>query len=946
LELNSTKNAKKPWLHLGELASAELDGASAVNKLLKERTGSSASRITNDLAKEVAEADSEKLLLACQNDAELRDRIKPYYHFLRGDSWGDPLLYPQNAFMIASGADRRETGTHYTPKSLTEAIVLETLEPIVYIGPSEGKERSDWQLKSPSELLNLKICDPAMGSGAFLVQVCRYLSERIGEAWVLAEEAGKRITSEGQVVDELSNQDPLPKDAEERQVIARRLVADHCLYGVDVNPLAVELAKLAIWLITLSKGRPFGFLDHNLKAGNSLLGIHDLDQLYYLNMQPEGMAAGGGAGKQLFAQGIEKAVKEALALREEIRNRPLRDIQDVEVMADLNEKAQALLAMPELIADALIGEALVAADKPANLKSALTQLSVIAGEVLTTTVSAKALKLNTAKLLATDVDNSKPRKPFHWPLAFPEVFCSLTGGFDAILGNVPFLGGSRLTGTMGKVFRDYLVAFLAMGKRGNADLAAYFFLEAYKILRTEGHFGLLATNSISEGDTRQIGLETMLSEQSAQIYAAYPNEVWPGKAAVVTSRIHIRRGKWDGAIRLNHNLVSHISAFLSDREEWSLKSLSANSNQAFSGSKIYGNGFILTENEAIELITQNPDNKKVIYPYLNGRDLSTHPEQKPSRWVINFFDWPQERAKCYEEPYRIVMEKVKPERQFVKENGKFKVTTVNVREAWWQYERIRKEAYNSIGWGENFSRNIQSSDSVNNSFAQVLAVSNVTKHLAFVLVPNNITFANTVNLFALPEFSYFALLQSSIHAVFVWKHASKLGTTLRYTPSDVYEPFPKPDIGDLLRLEELGLLYHQLRSDIMLTEQIGLTELYNRFHDPENTLSYIIQMRDLHKKIDEAVVSTYGWDLLDLEHDFHVVDYLQGSDQLRFTISKTAHNEVLDRLTLLNKQRFAEEQKKAGLAKLKPSKNKTNSEKDINSVADPSPQIEFFDQEK
>jgi len=211
LELDATKSAKKPWLLLGELESAKLDGAAVVNKLLKERTGSSASRITNDLAKEVTESQSEKLLLACQNDVELRDRIKSYYHFLRTDAWGNPLLYPKNAFMVATGTDRRETGTHYTPKSLTEVIVLETLEPVVYVGPSEGKERGDWQLKSPAQLLALKICDPAMGSGAFLVQVCRYLSERIGEAWALAEESGKSITSEGQVIDTLTSQDPLPK---------------------------------------------------------------------------------------------------------------------------------------------------------------------------------------------------------------------------------------------------------------------------------------------------------------------------------------------------------------------------------------------------------------------------------------------------------------------------------------------------------------------------------------------------------------------------------------------------------------------------------------------------------------------------------------------------------------------------------------------------------------
>src|SRR3712207_4769862 len=110
-----------------------------------------------------------------------------------------------------------------------------------------------------------------MGSGAFLVQACRWLSERVVEAWLHAEAQGKGVTSDGEVVDNLGAQEPLRKQPEDRIVTARRLVAERCLYGVDLNPLAVELAKLSIWLVTLAKGRPFGFLDHNLRCGDSLL---------------------------------------------------------------------------------------------------------------------------------------------------------------------------------------------------------------------------------------------------------------------------------------------------------------------------------------------------------------------------------------------------------------------------------------------------------------------------------------------------------------------------------------------------------------------------------------------------------------------------------------------------------------------------------------------------
>ena len=179
LELDATKSAKTPWIKLAELDSARLDGDARLAELLQERSGSSASRVRNDLAKPVDDILADRLLTACQGDTKLRDRVKPYAHLLRTDPWGYPLVYPAGAFIVTTGSDRRETGTHYTPKSLTEAIVAETLTPVAYVGPAEGTPRDQWALKSPTELLDLKICDPAMGSGAFLVQACRWLSDRL-----------------------------------------------------------------------------------------------------------------------------------------------------------------------------------------------------------------------------------------------------------------------------------------------------------------------------------------------------------------------------------------------------------------------------------------------------------------------------------------------------------------------------------------------------------------------------------------------------------------------------------------------------------------------------------------------------------------------------------------------------------------------------------------------
>ena len=435
LELDGTKNAKAPWVKLAELESARLDGTERLAELLQERSGSSASRVRNDLAKPVDDTLADRLLAACHGDTNLRNRIKPFAHLIRTDPWGYPLVYPAGAFIVTTGSDRRETGTHYTPKSLTEAIVTETLTPIAYVGPAEGKPREQWVLKSPAELLDLKICDPAMGSGAFLVQACRWLADRLVEAWSQAEGSGETVSVDGEVLDVPDTKEPLPRDTEARTVIARRLIAERCLYGVDLNPLAVELAKLSIWLVTLAKGRPFGFLDHNLRCGDSLLGIHRLDQLTQLSMNPTGQGQ-----LRLFGQNVEQAVREAIELRQRLREMPIRDIRDVEAMAHLDADARNRLAVPESIADAFIGEVFASSGNGAELESALASLSAHAGQVVGgDQESLTSMRRRAVITLSTGLPRGRPaRQPFHWPLEFPEIFASATPGFDATLGNPPW----------------------------------------------------------------------------------------------------------------------------------------------------------------------------------------------------------------------------------------------------------------------------------------------------------------------------------------------------------------------------------------------------------------------------------------------------------------------------------------------------------------------------
>lgn len=362
LGLAGTKD-KEPELSIDELERERHHGKDKLIELLREHTGRSTSALRNDLDATLDEDAQQRLLVACGNDKALLKRIAPYHALLRADVWGYPQIYRANSFMVTGGPERRQTGTHYTPKSLTEQIVTETLEPVVYVGPSEGKPRDAWKLRSAAELLDLKICDMAMGSGAFLVQVCRWLAERVVEAWEEAERQGAAISAEGEILEVAAGRDLLPLDREERLSFARRLVAERCVYGVDINPMAVELAKLSLWLVTLAKGRPFGFLDHNLRSGDSLLGITNLEQLENFHLDP---LRGKNLHHTLFdpRHDIQVAVTSALELRERLRATAIRDIEDVRAMSRLDEEAKALLRRPELAADLLVGSVIATAGMP------------------------------------------------------------------------------------------------------------------------------------------------------------------------------------------------------------------------------------------------------------------------------------------------------------------------------------------------------------------------------------------------------------------------------------------------------------------------------------------------------------------------------------------------------------------------------------------------------
>lgn len=941
------------------------DGDDGVTKLLagdKGLTGRTPNLVRRDLAAGTGgdPAREAALLRACGGDEALAARVRPFAGLLREDRWGRPMVWRAGALKVAGSSDRSSTGTYYTPRALTGPVVERALEPAVYAGPAEGWPRERWRLKSPAEILALKVLDPAMGSGAFLVQAARYLGQKLTEAWAEAERAGQAVYADGTVGDPAGSGELMLAQDEARKLEAGRLIVEKCLYGVDVNPMAVELAKLSLWLVTVQRDRPFAYLDHNLRSGDSLLGVADLRDLKELRLAHDGSPH----AYLTFGVKVDEAIATALSARSQLRATPDRDITGIDRMKRLDKSARKALDKAEVLADLFAGTLLREASRPRRLGDGLALLAVSAADLMQGLMPPApvqgSLDLEGAgvarqghlgfatftrdyaaeaqDLLDTGLPpGSSHRRPFHWALEFPEVFNA--GGFDAIIGNPPFLGGQKLTGTFGVSYRDYLVAHLADGRRGSADLVAYFYLRAYALLKPGGIFSLIATNTIAEGDTRRVALEHMVAH-SAQIIAAHPNQPWPGTAALSISPIAVRKpaiasgdnedGLWHGPFLLGSfeapEAVPAISPFLSGHEEWTPQVLDANKGQSFQGSIILGLGFTMSEAEAHTVIERNPDNAEVLFPYLNGEDLNSSPEQAPSRWVINFFDWPLDRsasgswenaspreqanylkaghvpadyparvAADFPDLLAIVETQVRPERLQNRDR--------TAREKWWNFLRPRGELYHAIGRGEPFAKHPADWNG-DIQREKVLVCSEVSKYLIFFKVVNQPVFTANLDVFSQQE--NYPVLLSNIHEVWGRKYSSKLELRLKYSPGNAYEtfPFPKPLPEEL---GPLGEAFDTLRKSIMQREGIGLTALYNAFHDSSSSVRDIEQMRSMQKQIDEAVARAYGWEDIALGHEFHEVEGL-GADNVRFTVSATARSELLSRLGRLNLERYQEEQ--------------------------------------
>ena len=896
---HTAKRAPEPKLGLlgakgkeTEVALAEQErlaekGEADLLAFLGEQTGRQEKTLKRGLDTPLEGEDAKRLRAACGNEEKLFRRVLPFSGLLRYDTFDRPVVIRKGSVFVTAGTDRRSSGTHYTPRSLTEPIVRYTLEPLVYIGPAEGKPKEEWELRSVKELLDLKICDMACGSGAFLVQACRYLSERLLEAWERAEaevqpgEQGQlfsgnksspppvvRITPYGMPSTGGLYEQIVPVDVAERLAYARRIVAQRCLYGVDKNHLAAEMAKLSLWLLTLAKDKPFTFLDHAIRSGDSLVGIRDLDQLKNFHLEAD------QPGTLKFKGPLEDWVEDAIALRKKIEAAPANTVEEVQskerLLAEVEEKTARLRYAADLLLSVEFQDA------PEGKERLHSSMAIQAGYYIE--------KGTPEEFAVTAKKALHGQLTFHWPLEFPEVF--ERGGFDAIVGNPPFMHGSKIAVQFGMSYADYL-RLVNPSAKGKVNLVVFFLLKASQLIFNSGAFGLVLPDTAAEGHDRQAGLQTLL-DRTFRIQNAVTGIAWPGSASVIVSRVIIVRGNWEGAFLLNDVLVSTITSRLAaDVDLGTPFQLAAMAEMVFLGVKPDSLGFVLDVDEAERLLSLNREYRAVLKPYISGIDLNRKPILIPDRYVIDFTGLEEVEAQKYPHLYERLYERVKPDCKWKR---------------WWQFNRSAARFYQ-----------------IASKYKQVIAASRVTKFLAFQFVPADWVYADKVVLVPSDMWEIFLILSSAIHQCWAEANGTNLGGTFNYQPTECTQTMPLCSISE--QDDRKGQQYYECRRIIMEKAEIGLTDLYNRFHDPEEEDADIRKLHDLHVEMDHTVAAAYGWQDLNLAHDFH--ETKQG---IRFTISEAARREVLARLLKLNHERYAEEVKqglhdKKGKAK-KPSSNR------------------------
>jgi hypothetical protein len=817
---------------------------------------------------------------ACRNDQALLTRIGPYLGLLDADARGDAKVFLPGDVYVTETSSRRDSGTSYTPPDFAAEIAKHALRHLVYAVDLDTDDDPDTSLKHPDDILKLNICDPAVGSGAIIVAAVRYLADRLHAARI-----------EHNLIDPDADTTAAESlDTTDDRVQARRDVVANCIYAVDRDPMAVEMTKLSLWLITMAHNRPFTFIDHAIRCGDALLGVSDLGQLRRLHLDREpavDLVAKYPLEHHAYLERIDTVINDAIRLRHQVQAGDVLDAKQAAQRANIAARADAALDRLRPIADALVATCYAtAAGKKGDTEAA------IASDVITPVINDDGERL---RLIGhrRPADCTGEFSFFHWALEFPEVVGS--GGFDAVVGNPPFRGGSLISGDHGDNYRAHIVRYAAAGDTGTANLVSYFFRRIAPLTRT---FGLISTNSLPQGFSRRVGLLPLVHESDAEIYRAISSRPWTGRDNVHVSFI------WWSTDPPRQRVLDATSVLGIESDLYPVGAVRgeafafpARAGLAGEGQKPYGRGFVLDEQTASEMIAEDPRNADVVFKYVSGKQVNKTWNHATDRWVINFHDWDVEQAREYPAPYEVIETEVKPVRAKDKREQR--------RDYWWRYGEYRGALVGRIS-----------------QLTHTIGVAKVSPYAIPTLLPTNVVFADKVILFPWDDLALYGLLTSTVHRIWIDRYTGTMKKDISYSPADSFNKLPLPghlsatdqprsdglagrgpseqealaDIAD--HMDRL----HHWRATQMKSVDTGLTKIYGQYHDPEVRDEFTHDLRQMHVQLDTLVVAAYGWNDIDLGHGFHDTRY-----GTFFTFSTKARFELLMRLLELNFVQYAEQ---------------------------------------
>ena len=442
---------------------------------------------------------------------------------------------------------------------------------------------------------------------------------------------------------------------------ALRDVIRNCIYGVDLNPQAVELCKVALWLEAHNPGQPLNFLDHHIKRGNAIVGFVRQEEL------------DKGVPDEAFAT-MPGDEKEVVALWRKTNKQDRKDIRQRRLAPAIQQRLEGTLkrwnelsALPERTPAEIETKKekfLAFIDGPDASQLAQIAAIPIAQFYIPKTTENDPLLISDATFRRYWSDGLTPqgvatakawgvaieKRFFHWFLEFPNIIAR--GGFDCILGNPPYLGGTYLSGTYGQAFCHFVKWEYA--PTGLSDLIVYFLRRIFSLLMPGGFTAFITTNSIKDGDIRADGLEQVIAK-GGQIAMAVSGTKWPGKAKLVVALVALRNGPLQTRPILDGHPVEYVSAFLDDvKTDGSPLSLNENLGLIMVGSEWGGEYFLTAKSTADATILENPLCATVLRPVINGDELNGHPTQESGRSAVYFADYSLDKAETFSEAFGLL----------------------------------------------------------------------------------------------------------------------------------------------------------------------------------------------------------------------------------------------------------------------------------------------------